>query len=171
MNNEMQVTDNSPERVRFRQSVLQAQEEMKQAIASGAVKSAEGNCPLKHYFSPIDEKYGCCTYAREIFLPKGTLVIGKIHRHQHLNFIMKGKVSVNTEFGIKYFEAPCIFVSEKGLKRAVYTEEDTIWVTVHLTEHIGEENLDKIEDEVISPTYEELGLIASTDKIQIGESA
>ena len=165
------VEANTPDKVRFRQSILIAQEQIKQMIVNGVAESAESNCPLKHYFSPVDEKYGCAVYGREIFLPKGTLVIGKIHRHQHLNFIMKGKVSVNTEFGIKYFEAPCIFVSEKGLKRAVYAEEDCIWVTVHMTEHVGEENLDKIEDEVIAKTYGELGLIASIDALaQIGES-
>jgi hypothetical protein len=58
-----------------------------------------------------------------------------------------------------------VFVSEVGLKRAVYAEEDTIWVTVHLTEHSGEENLDKIEEEVIAPSYEEMGLIASTNDL------
>jgi quercetin dioxygenase-like cupin family protein len=100
-----------------------------------------------------------------MFIPKGTLIIGKIHRHQHLNFIMQGRVSVSTEFGPKYFEAPCIFVSEVGLKRAVIAEEDTIWVTVHLTKHLGEENLDKMEEEVIAPSYKELGLIDSTKEL------
>jgi hypothetical protein len=39
-----------------------------------------------------------------MFIPKGTVIIGKIHRHQHLNFILQGKVSVATEFGKKYFD-------------------------------------------------------------------
>ena len=78
---------------------------------------------------------------------------------------MQGKVSVSTEFGVKYFTAPCVFVSEVGLKRAVVAEEDTIWVTVHLTKHLGEDNLSKMEEEIISPTYEELGLIDSTKKL------
>jgi hypothetical protein len=78
---------------------------------------------------------------------------------------MKGKVSVATEFGKKYFEAPCTFVSEVGLKRAVYAEEDTIWTTVHLTAHTGEENRGKIEQEVIAPTYEEMGFISSVDDL------
>ena len=114
----------------------------------------------------MDEKYGCCTYARLMFIPKGTLIIGKIHRHQHLNFILKGKVSVATEFGKKYFEAPCTFISEVGLKRAVVAEEDTIWTTVHLTQYASEADLDKIEDEVIAPTYEEIGMIDSMDVLK-----
>jgi quercetin dioxygenase-like cupin family protein len=156
------VTSNDPSKVQFRENILAVQEGMLKMIAEGKGKSTLSDCKLTHHYAPIDENYGCGTYARQMFIPKGTLIIGKIHRHQHLNFIMQGKVSVSTEFGPKYFEAPCIFVSEVGLKRAVIAEEDTIWVTVHLTKHLGEENLAKMEEEVIAPSYKELGLIDST---------
>jgi hypothetical protein len=49
----------------------------------------------------------------------------------------------------------------------VYAEEDTLWTTVHLTEHRGEENLDKMEAEVIAPSYNDLGLIASYSKKEL----
>lgn len=140
----------------FRDNVLNVEHGMKQMIASGEIKDTLPDCTLTHYFSPIDEKYGCCTYAREMFIPKGTLIIGKIHRHAHLNIISKGKVSVATEFGTKYLEAPCTFISEVGLKRAVVAIEDTIWTTIHLTNKNSEDDLAEIEDEVIAPTYEAL---------------
>ena len=157
------VVPNAPAKVRFRETVLAAQQEMQQMIDSGVAQSALEDCTLKHYFTPKDEKYGCSTYAREIFLPKGSFVIGKIHKHPHLNFISKGRVKVFTEFGDKHLVAPCTFISEVGLKRAVYAEEDTIWTTVHLTEFENEADLDKIEQEVISPTYDDMGLISSTN--------
>jgi hypothetical protein len=116
-------------------------------------ESTMDDCVLKHYFTPVDDKYGCCTYAREMFIPKGTLIIGKIHRHQHLNIISQGRVSVMTEFGKVFMQAPCTFISEVGLKRAVVAEEDTIWTTVHLTSKNSEDDLAEIEDEVIAPTY------------------
>jgi hypothetical protein len=162
----VQQGQNTPEKIKFRNNVLVMQQGMIDKIEKGEIESTLEDCTLTHHFSPVDEKYGCGTYAREMFIPKDTVIIGKIHRHQHLNFIMKGKVSVATEFGKKYFEAPHIFVSEVGLKRAVYAEEDTIWVTIHLTEYQGEENLSKIEEEVIAPTYEEMGLIASAPQIK-----
>ena len=154
---------NTEDKVKFRQDVLTIEEGLKQRVASGEL--APDDSPLKHYFSPIDEKYGCCAYAREILLRKGSLVIGKIHRHQHLNIISKGRVTVFTEFGKKDLEGPCTFVSEVGLKRAVYAHEDTIWITIHLTAYTGEENLDKVEDEVIAPNYGDLGLIASVNDL------
>lgn len=167
---ELKQDKNSFEKVKFRENVLKLENDFVNMIKDGVIDSTLEDCILTHHFSPVDEKYGCGTYAREMFIPKDTLIIGKIHRHQHLNFIMKGKVSVATEFGKKYFEAPCIFVSEVGLKRAVYAEEDTIWVTVHMTEHSGEENLSKIEEEVISPSYEEMNLIASTNEMSMLEN-
>jgi hypothetical protein len=154
---------NAPDKMKFRDDILRVQEGIKKMIADDDLIDQSDNCILKHHFTPVDEKYGCCTYAREMFIPKGTVIIGKIHRHQHLNFISKGKVAVFTEFGEKHFEAPCTFISEVGLKRAVYAEEDTIWTTVHLTAHNEESELEEIEKEVISPTYEELGLLVSNN--------
>jgi hypothetical protein len=158
--------NNLPEKVAFRQSILQAQEQMKQLIEAGELPDVSSQCTLTHYFVPKSKKYGAVVYGRQIFLPAGSIVVGKIHRESHLNLIMQGKVSVNTEFGLKRYEAPCIFVSEPGLKRAVLAETDVLWVTVHLTEHSGEDHLEEIEDEVISPTYYEMGL---TETLKIGD--
>lgn len=159
----LSTDQNTLEKVKFRQDVLAVQEELQSLIATGQAQDALPDCTLTHYFTPKDEKYGCHAYAREMLIPKGTLIIGKIHRHQHLNFISKGKVTVITEFGRKELEAPCTFVSEVGLKRAVYAEEDTLWTTVHLTEFGTEEDLAKIEDEVIAPSYDDMGLLASVE--------
>lgn len=158
-------TDNSLQKVQFRQDILTVQNGINKMIEEGVIESTLEDCIVKHYFSPKDEKYGCCTYAREMFIPKGTLIIGKIHRHQHLNIISKGKVVVYTEFGEKHLEGPVTFVSEIGLKRSVYAVEDTLWTTIHLTEFVGEENLGKIEEEVIAPDYKEMGLIASVNEL------
>ena len=152
-------------KVKFREEILNVQAQMQGMIVDGVAESVADQCTLTHYFTPKDEEYGCCTYAREIKLPKGSLVIGKIHRHQHLNFITQGKVIVYTEFGLKHLKAPCTFVSEVGLKRAVYAVEDTLWTTVHLTKFNSEEELSKIEDEVIAPSYEDLGLTISVEEI------
>jgi hypothetical protein len=160
------VDSNSKDKVLFRQQVYTVENGFKEMISKGEAQDALPDCVLTHHFSPIVPEYGCCTYAREMFLPKGTLIIGKIHKHQHLNFIMQGKVSVSTEFGKKEITAPAIFVSEVGLKRAVYAEEDTIWVTVHMTKHDKEEKLANVEEEVIAKSYSELGLIDNIEKLK-----
>ena len=127
----------------FRHQVLALQDVMEREIAEGRMTDV-----------PKSEEYGCHTYGREFTMPAGALVIGKIHRHPHLNFITKGKVVVATEFGREVYEAPVTFISRPGTKRAVYVLEECVWTTVHLTRCEGEENLGEIEQEVIAPSFE-----------------
>jgi len=100
--------------------------------------------PLKHTFAD-----GC--YVREIFIPAGHVVIGKIHKHSHPNFLMQGKVTVFTaDEGTRHLQAPMSMISPAGTKRIVYTHTDTRWTTVHVT---NKTDLDDIEEEVIAKTY------------------
>jgi len=105
--------------------------------------------PLMHHFAPG-------VYGREIFLQKGIAVVGKLHKHSHLNVIAKGKVIVTTEAGREELEAPCIWTSYANTKRAVFALEDTIWMTIHPTDT---DDLDKIEEFTIAKNYTELGLM------------
>lgn len=104
------------------------------------------HCPLKHSFADG-------IYVREIFIPKGTLIVGKIHKHAHPNFLLRGEVSVMTEEGPQRLKAPLSMISPAGTKRVVYAHEDCVWVTCHATNKI---NLRKIEKEVIAKSYAEL---------------
>lgn len=120
-------------------------------------------CPVKHYFAPG-------LYAREITMPAGACVVGKIHKHAHVNTISQGRCRVVTEFGSEILEAPVSFVSQVGTKRAVYAETDVIWTTYHPTVVCDiETDLAKIEREVIAEDYESLSApsyIAMKESIQ-----
>lgn len=103
--------------------------------------------PLKHSFAEG-------VYVREIFIPKGYVLTGKIHKHSHPNFLMSGEVIVVTEHGGReHLKAPLSMISKAGTKRAVMALEDTVWITVHVT---NETDLEKIEEYVIAKTYEDL---------------
>lgn len=103
-------------------------------------------CPLKHTFAPG-------VYVREIFIPKGTLIVGKLHKHAHPNFLMSGDVSVLTEEGPKRLRGPMSMISPAGTKRVVYAHEDTVWITIHVTKKTS---LREIEKHVIAKNYSEL---------------
>jgi len=94
-------------------------------------------------------------YARQFDLPEGSMVVGKIHKHAHLNILMEGTVKVASEFHTEVFAAPRIWVSEPGIKRAVYTLRDAIWITIHPNPE-DETDLYVIEEEVIAPDYRQL---------------
>lgn len=107
------------------------------------------DCPLKHTFAPG-------MYAREIKLPADTFIVGKIHKHAHLNIITRGRCVVVTEFGKREIDAthgPVTFTSEAGAKRALYVHEETVWTTIHA---VNSTDLAEIEREIIAPSYPEL---------------
>jgi hypothetical protein len=155
---EQEISEVIPRNLEIRESIITAEAKLRQFLECSGEKQPE--CPLKHHFAPG-------AYGREIFIPKGTLLVGKIHKHAHLNMLMKGKVSVLTEEGPKVLEAPLTMVSPAGTKRAVYTHEDTVWVTVHLTK---ETDLEKIEDEIIAKSYEEFEA-AQMKSLKLGETS
>lgn len=100
--------------------------------------------------APVDHVFAPGVYARCMNIPKGTMLTGKIHKTRHLNIVASGDISVATEDGLKRIKAPCIFVSEPNTKRAGHAHEDTVWITIHVTE---ETDLAKIEEEVITEDF------------------
>lgn len=107
----------------------------------------EERCPLKHTF-------GDGTYVREMFIPKGTPLSGKIHKHACTNILVSGDITVFTEEGEKRIQGPCTFVSPPGVKRIGFAHEDTIWINVHSNPD-NETDLSKIEQRVIAKDYGE----------------
>lgn len=104
--------------------------------------------PLQHVFAPG-------IYLRTIFIPKGGVVVGKIHRHRHGNVLSQGRVVMFTESGgVERMEGPLTMVSDPGTKRAVYAETDTYWTTVHLNP-TETRDLAQLEREIIAESYEE----------------
>ena len=99
-------------------------------------------------------------YAREIFIPKGALIVGKIHKHECLNIVSKGDISFISIDGAKRVQAPYTVLASPGVKRIGYAHEDTIWTTVHGT---NETDLKKIEDEFIAKTYGEVEILTKEE--------
>jgi hypothetical protein len=104
-------------------------------------------CPVTHSFADG-------IYVREIFIPKGFIIVGKIHKHSHPNFLMSGEVDVVTESGgLERLKAPCAMISAAGTKRALIAITDLVWITCH-TNPTNTEDLNKLEDYVIAPSFE-----------------
>ena len=102
--------------------------------------------PVKHTFAG-----GC--YIREIYNPANELIITKIHKKEHPFFLMKGEMSILTEEGIQNIKAPYQGVTKPGTKRAIYTHEECVFITVHSTENTS---IEEVEEEVVCTKYEDL---------------
>lgn len=103
-------------------------------------------------------------YAREIFIPKGALLTGKIHKTEHLNICSQGEISVLTEDGIKRIKAPFTMSCKPGTKRVGYAHEDTVWTTIHGTH---ETNLERLEIELIVENHESFEMLSKKEVEQI----
>lgn len=113
--------------------------------------------PETHLPEDVHHHFAPGVYMRELRIPKGAILTGKIHRTAHLNILAKGEISVMTEHGIKRLVAPCVIESSPGIKRAGYAHEDTVWICVHPT---TETDLAKLEAQLIAPSFEALGDLA-----------
>lgn len=110
-------------------------------------------------------------YARELHIPAGVTLTGKIHKHDHLNFLMKGKISVMTDGGVvKTLEAPAIIPATKGIKRAGYAHTDTTWVTVHVCEAT---TVDEADEELVEPPQPHIqkAIDEHNQALRLGEKA
>ena len=87
-------------------------------------------------------------YGREMFIPAGTVLTGKIHRFSTLNVLIEGEITVTTPEGMRRLKAPAIFVSPPGGKKAGFAHTDVRWLNVHPTE---ETDLAAIESQFIEP--------------------
>ena len=119
-------------------------------INSGSSDIFVGNSdelPLTHSFSDG-------IYTREIFIRKGMFAIGKIHKSDHTFFLMKGKLLLCSEDGVREIEAPFYGTASAGTKRVAIALEDTVFVNVHPNPN-NIQDIEKLEDIFVVNSYEE----------------
>jgi len=112
----------------------------------------------RHYFSDG-------VYAREIFIPKGILLTGKVHKYAQLNIVSQGDISVLLEDGLKRVAAPFTVVSPPGTKRIAYAHADTVWTTIHRTD---DTDLEVIEKHFVVDTEDEYLAFLNEAKLLTG---
>lgn len=91
-------------------------------------------------------------YTRTLFIPKDSMLVGKIHLKECVNIVAKGDISVLTETGMGRFQAGHVAVSKPGIQKVGYAHEDTVFINVFRTD---ETDIDKIEAEIATTEYAE----------------
>jgi hypothetical protein len=93
----------------------------------------QADLPPNHYFAEGQ-------YVRRLDIPAEHYVVGKIHKHEHIVMLAKGKCRINTDRGMEYLTGPVVWTSPVGAKRALHTVTDCVFFTFHL-------NPDNLTDE------------------------
>ena len=92
---------------------------------------------------PVEHFITNNTYTRQITLPKGMLLTGKVHNFDHTSILSAGEVTVMTDEGITRIKAPATWISKANTKRLIYVHEDTIWSTIHYSTNTEVADLEK----------------------------
>ena len=88
------------------------------------------------------------SYVRELFIPQGTAIVGKIHKHETINILLSGALTIYTTDGESQFmKAPKIFTTPAGCRKAGFAHVDSVWLNVHTSEG---DDLEAIEKKYIT---------------------
>ena len=80
--------------------------------------------PMSHFF-------GDNLYVRQAVYPKGTLIVGRIHKFDHVFMLLSGKITVWTRDGKTTLTGPCIFESKAGVQRIGYVHQNAVCLNMH----------------------------------------
>ena len=103
--------------------------------------------PIRHFF--MDG-----VYVREMTMYKDTVVVGAIHKHLHMCFLLTGKITVVNEEETVDHIAPCFIVSTPGIKRVLYAHEDSIWYNTHKNPS-NTKDVEELERDIVAISYKE----------------
>lgn len=119
-----------------------------QQLKEESLKLPQVPIPIFNYFSTG-------VYAREMRVPAGTTITGKIHKDSTIDILLRGVIIVVDDSGVpRRLEAPMIFESKPGLSKAGYVVEDVRWVTIHGVEDITKP-IEELERELVVESYQE----------------
>lgn len=109
---------------------------------------------------PVEHRFATGLYAREIAIPAGTLMTGKVHRADHVSIILSGEMNVLTETGMRHVIGPEVYISPAGTKRVGIALTDVRWITVHVNPD-DSRDIELIEARVAEPWTPEMALAAA----------
>lgn len=119
------------------------------------------DCPVRHHFAPG-------TYAREITIPKDTVLIGAVHKTDNLVVLSAGKLRLVTENGPVVISAPHTMICKAGAKNAAVALEDSVWTNFFAT---TETDTDKLVEILTYSTADELMGGAKNKQLVANQSA
>jgi len=103
--------------------------------------------PLKHTFADG-------IYVRQMSMRQGSCVVGAIHKHLHVWFLLKGNIAVATEGDIEEYIAPCYVVATPGTKRVIYAIEESIFVNIHKNPS-NTQDIQQLEKDIVAKDFKE----------------
>lgn len=147
------------------QQLATSMQEKVKALEEVLLEVPQVDCPVRHHFAPG-------IYAREITIPKGTVLTGAVHKTQNLAVLSSGKLQLVTDEGTTIITAPHILTVMPGMKNAAYALEDSVWTNFFPTEETDTDVLvellteSKATDLIGGSTNKQLVANLSTERLE-----
>lgn len=114
--------------------------------------------------APIKQHIEGGFYTRELFMPKGAVIVSMIHKQQHPSFLLKGDVSYLLDNGeVNRIKAPHTIFTQIGTQRVFVVHEDSIFADVYKTDA---QTFEEAEADVYTMDYKEVINLLNKEKWQ-----
>ena len=154
MSKEIDKIDDNEVSINKREKILMFENALI-SIADGISVEGNGDKIVRDgKIAPIKHSFADGVYIRQMDMTKETVVVGAIHKHLHVWFLLTGHVTIATEDTTEDYIAPCYVVSTPGVKRVILANEDSIFVNVHKNPS-NTQDIDQLEKEIVALNYEE----------------
>ncbi|WP_342720380.1 hypothetical protein [Acidovorax sp. FHTAMBA] len=127
------------------QTVCSARERVER-LEAAMMGIPQTDCPVRHHFAPG-------VYAREITIPKDTVLVGVVHKRDNLVVLSAGRLRLVTDDGAVEISAPHTHLCKAGTKNAAVALEDSVWTNFFATD---ETDTDKLVELLTESTAAEL---------------
>lgn len=96
----------------------------------------------------VNHTFSGGVYIREMQIPKGIFIIGKRHRHETCNILLKGTLSVYLGPGrpVNKITGPLIMTSEAATRKIAYCHDDAVFLNIHPA---TETDIEKLESQFV----------------------
>lgn len=87
-------------------------------------------------------------YCRQVSMPKGSLIIGHVHKKEAINVLASGTILIKTRVEDEWEEisAPFVNSTKGGMRKIIYVLEDAYFMNIFRTDNT---TLDKLYDECV----------------------
>lgn len=92
----------------------------------------------------IAHHFSSGVYAKETFIPAGTMLYQHVHSFDHLSVLASGTVLVSDDGETKEVTGPCCLTIRAGVEHSVTAITDAVWYCIHATDCDDPEKIDHV---------------------------
>ncbi len=100
---------------------------------------------------PIEQTAHNGMVCRAMAIPKGVLLVGKIHKLDCINIVAKGAINLLTEHGAGRMVAGEQAISPAGTQKIGFATEDTVFINIFRCDEVS---IEGIEEAIAWPSFE-----------------